>query len=144
MNMPVLPASVDSLIDAHCMVPIQPSVIQELPCTVAPQLTQPPLSEPILPVATAMAIPTFTWGTLDASTFITTMSKVYEEVVHWKRNIFMIPSGNSSTLFILELARLYRAYAESSTLECIALKATIVLSILALQKPYKNSKEKII
>jgi hypothetical protein len=41
---------------------------------------------------------------------------------------------------VLELARLFNAFAERSSLESVALMATIVLPILVLQKPRKNSK----
>ena len=43
---------------------------------------------------------------------------------------------------MLELSRLFRAYAEGSTLESIALKACTVMPILLLQKPFKSSKQK--
>ena len=41
-----------------------------------------------------------------------------------------------------ELSRLYLAYGSASALELVALKATIVLPILLLQKPSKTSKSK--
>ena len=41
-----------------------------------------------------------------------------------------------------EVSRLFRAYAEASALEPIALKAITVLSILALQKPSTKPKAK--
>ncbi|ETX01015.1 MAG: hypothetical protein ETSY2_37945 [Candidatus Entotheonella gemina] len=41
-----------------------------------------------------------------------------------------------------ELARLFRAYAEESALEPIALRAVTVLSVLALQKPSRKAKSK--
>ena len=54
----------------------------------------------------------------------------------------MIPAGNPGKQFVSELASLFRAYAEGSVLECIALKVTTVLAILALQKPHQKSKSK--
>ena len=39
-----------------------------------------------------------------------------------------------------ELARLFRSYADGSTLECIALTAALVLPPLLLQKPSPKSK----
>ena len=41
-----------------------------------------------------------------------------------------------------EIARLFQAYADQSSLECIAIKASFVCQILLLQKPSKNSKTK--
>lgn len=40
------------------------------------------------------------------------------------------------------MSRLFRAYADGSALEAIALKACTVLSILLLQKPFRTSKQK--
>ena len=52
------------------------------------------------------------------------------------------PSGKAGKSFVNELAKLYRAYAEGTTLECIALKAASVLPILLLQRPHHDSKAK--
>ena len=48
----------------------------------------------------------------------------YKEVVHWRRNYFMIPSGKAGKDFVTELTRLLRAFADGSTLECVTLKTT--------------------
>ena len=50
--------------------------------------------------------------------------------------------GDLTTPLVLELSRLFRAYAEGSTLESIALKACTVLPVLLLQKPFRSSKQK--
>ena len=100
------------------------------------------ITTPQLPVVTPVASPSFTLGQLDATSFIKIISEAYEETVHWRRNLFMIPTGNPGKRFVSELASLFRAYAEGSALECIALKATTVLAILALQKLHQKSKSK--
>ena len=64
------------------------------------------------------------------------------EVRHWKKQLFTVPWGNAGTAFIAELSRLYRAYAEGSTLEVIAMKAVAIMPGLLLQKPYARSKPK--
>ena len=66
----------------------------------------------------------------------------YEEIVKWRRNIFLLPSGKAGKAFILELARLYQSNADNSTLGCIALKACSVMQSLLLQKPHAKSKTK--
>jgi hypothetical protein len=53
-----------------------------------------------------------------------------------------VPSGKQGTAFVIELARLYQTYADASTLEYIALKASTVFQCLMLQKPYAKSKSK--
>ena len=96
-----------------------------------------------LPDPSPVAEPTFTWGELDSVTFIAHVNKAYDEVVHWNINLFSVPFGSTGKSFVLELARLYRAFATASALECIALKAAMVLTVLALQKPYSRSKAKM-
>ena len=55
---------------------------------------------------------------------------------------FLIPSGKSGKGFVLELARLYQAYADNSSLHSIALTACSVFQVLLLQKPHAKSKSK--
>lgn len=82
--------------------------------------------------------PKFTWG----DSFCKALKAVYDEVVHWRKNYFKIPLGNAGKSFVAEMARLYSAFAAGSTLECVTLRATIVLPILVLQLPHRRSKPK--
>ena len=43
-------------------------------------------------------------GDVDGLTFSRLVNDAYEEVVHWRRNIFLVPSGKSSTAFVSKLA----------------------------------------
>ena len=95
-----------------------------------------------LPPPTPMANPSFVCGMLDAETFMHSVTAAYAEVVHWRRNTFSVPYGSAGKKFVSELSKLYRAYAEGSALEPIALKATTVMSLLLLQKPSRNSKSR--
>ena len=70
------------------------------------------------------------------------IDEAYDDIAHWKRNIFLLPSGATGKSFILEITRLLLAFAEGSALECIALKASFVMQILLLQKPSRKSKSK--
>ena len=84
----------------------------------------------------------FQWGSCSGPEFCDTVSYVYDEIVHWKRNLFLVTSGSSGKAFVLELSHLYQAYADCSSLESITLKACSVLVALALQKPNRTSKSK--
>ena len=86
--------------------------------------------------------PNFSWGSCCGEVFCTRINSAYEEVVHWRRNLFQVPSGSAGKAFVSELARLFQAYADSSSLECIAMKAITVMPILLLQKPSRTSKSK--
>ena len=71
---------------------------------------------------------------MEGSEFCSCISSVYNEVIHWRRNMFKVPSGRVGDSFVKELARLFQAYADSSSLEPIALYSALVMSVL-LQKP---------
>ena len=95
-----------------------------------------------LPDFRPVADATFSWGSSDSANFINSLNDVYDEIVHWKPNLFKVPYGKAGKSFVFELARLYKAFASRSALECIALKAAVVLPILVLQKPSSKSKAK--
>ena len=84
----------------------------------------------------------FQWGSCSGPEFCDAISSIYDEIVHWKRNLFQVPSGSSGKVFVMELARLYQAYADRSSLESVALRACSVLVALTLQKPNRASKSR--
>ena len=90
----------------------------------------------------ALQPPNFMWGSCNGEAFCTKVNLAYKEVVHWRRNLFQVPSGSTGKAFVSELARLFQAYADNSSLEGIAMKATTLMQILLLQKPSRTSKSK--
>ena len=79
-------------------------------------------------------------GEVGPEEFSQTVCAAYSEAVQWRRNIFSVPSGRSGKAFMSELARLFRAYADGSALESIALTAVMLMPLLLLQRPHQNSK----
>ena len=79
---------------------------------------------------------------VDGLTFTDLVNKAYQEVVHWRHNIFSVPSGKAGTAFVSELSRLFRGYGESSALEATALKAAMILTPLLLQQPHSKARAK--
>ena len=73
-------------------VPVAPPRSPDIP----PLQTQ---SIPPLPTYSNTSTPNFVWGDLDAQTFVSRITVAYDEVVHWRRNIFMVPSGNIGCSF---------------------------------------------
>ena len=85
----------------------------------------------------------FHWaGNVDGLSFSHSIEAAYNEVVHWRRNLFMVPSGKVGKRFVSLLATLWQAYAEASALESVAFKAAMVMQALLLQKPSLGSKAK--
>ena len=95
-----------------------------------------------LPTFISVSNADFVWGDLEGKAFITSIDCAYEEIVHWKKNLFKVPSGKQGKLFVRELARLYSSYAEGGGLEQCALKAAMTFPTLLLQKPSHESKSK--
>ena len=56
--------------------------------------------------------------------------------------MFQVPTGRHGKAFVTELAHLFRAYAEATAYESIAMKATTVMCLLLLHKPHRTSKAK--
>ena len=96
-----------------------------------------PLNTHSLSVPTPLATPMLVWGQLDASTFSQSLEATYNEVGHWKKNTFLVPYGSAEKRFVSELSMLYHGYCEGSALESVTLKATTVMALLLLQKPFQ-------
>ena len=68
------------------------------------------------------------------------MNKIYDKVVFWKKNLFLLPSGKVGKDFVAEMTRLVQSFANATSMEEIALKALVILQVLILQKPHARSK----
>ena len=86
------------------------------------------------------AEPDFSWGEVDGMVFCRALNRIYDETTHWNRNLFKVPSGKAGTAFVRELSHMFRAFADSSALESVAMKAVMVMPALLLQKPHPRSK----
>ena len=89
-----------------------------------------------------MSTPAFVQGKLSGSDFADSLHALYADVVHWRHNCFSVPFGKAGKDFVRELSKLYSAYESASILESVALKAAVVLPILAFKKPSRTSKTK--
>ena len=98
---------------------------------------------PPLPEYMPAPHPTFRWGDKDGKTFINSIELCYSEIVHWRKNLFRVPTGKAGKAFVQELARLFRAFADSSALESVAMRAAMVMPVLLIQKPHHRSRLKL-
>ena len=81
------------------------------------------------------------WGDHPEKDINQIISAAYEEIVHWKPNMFLVPSGASGKEFVKETTRLINAWnSNNKYLKRISLKAVMIMPYLLLQKPcYKSS-----
>lgn len=84
----------------------------------------------------------FKWGENDGEKIAAYIDSIYTQIVHWKHNLFKVPSGKYGKVFVQELACLFNAYGEASAMELVALKAAMIFLALVLQKPFKSSKSR--
>ena len=84
----------------------------------------------------------YTWGNYKSRVFGTNVSIVYEQIVYWKKNLFLLPSGKTRKQFTDKTTQLMYERLQNSPLKDIAFKAIMIMLNLLLQKPSKNSKSK--
>lgn len=82
------------------------------------------------------------WGFSTTGALCQEVNRIYDEIVHFKRNIFNVPSGRAGKDFIMELVSWLRHFNNNTDMNSIALKAFMVLPTLILQKPSPKSKAK--
>ena len=93
-----------------------------------------------LPMYRSMDTGNCSWNNLTGDEFSRAIQTAYTQIVHWKHNLFQVPSGTYGKEFVCELARLFTEYANESTLEAFLIKAAMSMPALALQKPHAKSK----
>ena len=53
----------------------------------------------------------FKWGSFDGKSFTKKMNLCYEQIVYWKKNLFLLPKGAAGKQYIREITRLINAFA---------------------------------
>ena len=82
------------------------------------------------------------WGKYQGAQFVKLLNAVYDKVVFWRKNIFLLPSGKSETHYTEETTRLINSWIHNSPLQDVAFKAIMVMPNLLFQKPTRNLKSK--
>jgi hypothetical protein len=95
-----------------------------------------------LPIYATLHPPNFSWGSLNGREFELLINEAYDEVVHWRHNLFEVPRGKCGNTFVTELCCLLEQYCDDTAMECIAMKAAMTLPALLLQRPHHRSKSK--
>ena len=95
-----------------------------------------------LPPFKKCAATSFKWNDLDGSEACKELSRIYDNVVFWRKNLFLVPSGRVGKDFVSEMCNIFQAYSNATAMEVIALKAFVVLQVLLWQKPSAKSKSR--
>ena len=83
------------------------AVVTPVQAPIASPIVEPsaPLSPPELPLYPLLSQTAFTWGQLDGQDFTQAISTAYAEVVHWRCNLFLVPSGKAGRDFVTDINR---------------------------------------
>ena len=84
----------------------------------------------------------YVWGSHTKDDIFQIINATYEEVVFWRKNLFMLPSGQAGKSFIKEMTKMIEMWNNDGNLKDICLKAAMVMPALILQKPTFKSKSK--
>ena len=84
----------------------------------------------------------YVWGSHTKDDIFQIINATYEEVVFWRKNLFMLPSGQAGKSFIKEMTKMIEVWNNDGNLKDICLKAAMVMPALLLQKPTFKSKSK--
>jgi hypothetical protein len=79
---------------------------------------------------------------MNGKEFSETITSIYNEIVKWRKNLFMIPTGKASKEFLTELATWLNHYNRGSAFQGIAMKVFFILPSLLMQKQSRASKAK--
>ena len=80
----------------------------------------------------------FEWGEKDATEYHQDLGTAYREIVQWRRNIFMVPSGKIGEQYKQELSSLYHSYGHSDARETVALSTAMTMPTLFFQSLIKR------
>ena len=83
------------------------------------------------------------WGVLEGEIAIRAkVSSIYDGIVKWRKNLFLVPRGKAGTDFIREITRLIKLFTTITKWSRIALTLVHIFIPLMLQKPSSKSKAK--
>jgi hypothetical protein len=84
----------------------------------------------------------FRWGSRQGQEIREIIEPLYNEVVHWRRNIFMPPSGAATKQMIKECTKLIYEVVNNAPGTDISFYALMIMPHLLLQRPTPKSKSK--
>ena len=81
---------------------------------------------------------TFKWGNHDGKSVVNEIGKIYEKVVFWRKNNFLLPTGTAGKRYFCETIRLIPSIIDNSSLKEASMQAIMVMPSLLLQKPSRS------
>ena len=82
------------------------------------------------------------WHDMTGLQLTQTIDNIYDEIVHWRKSLFKLPSGTAGRSFISRLTNSLDHFNRGTEFCRITLKVFMVLPCLLLQKPSRQRKSK--
>ena len=83
------------------------------------------------------------YNNIDGQTLTHLINKIYEDVVTWKKNFFLLPTGQCGKEYIkLTTEWIQHLINDDASFKIIAMKVVMILPSMLLQKPSATSKAK--
>ena len=79
-------------------------------------------------------VESFYWNAIKGSEITRTINDIYDKIVYWRKNLFMLPNGSSGKNYIREITRLMNQWV-GSPMKNISIKAIHIMPSILLQKP---------
>ena len=65
----------------------------------------------------------YKWGDYDGHVFEKSLNVIYDIIVYWKKNLFMLPTGGAGKDYIDEITRLFNASIQDSAMKHITFQS---------------------
>ena len=72
------------------------------------------------------------WGSHTLRDIELIINATYDEIVHWRKNLFMLPSGAAGKLYIRETTRLLELWTNNSCMSHLSFKTIMIMPALLL------------
>ena len=82
------------------------------------------------------------WHNISGKEFFDFVNRLYDNIIHWRKNLFKLSAGKASRIFIKEFIIWLDHYNRSTPFKSTPLKYLMTFPCLLLQKPSRNSKAK--
>lgn len=84
----------------------------------------------------------FPWSYSGTSISLLTINRIYDKIVSWRKNHFLLPIGSTMKKYMDETIRLMNERLQDSPVKDICFKANMSIPSILLQKPSGSSKSK--
>ena len=123
--------TVETFLDIENVAPVEELVFME-----------PAIHANLPPFRNIATVPNSDYNNIDRITFARTINVIFEDTIHWKKNLFLVPSGKPGNDFLELYTDWLQKYNTNSSFQSLAMKVLNILPNMLLQKPSATSKAK--